>query len=196
MANQNGRKYGFTGLFPIRKGDHVAALRSHLRKLDGKPYGSPLSEVGAIHMARFAVIDGLPYQGSPAKHDSLSSSYLVFLCDFDGESPDSLVAGLIAAIPREVDEIWRHCVGFPGVRPLDPLAAYFGQCQIDTNLFLADRPDDTVDDITRALLYKRKFGDFMLWFQGEAPTPAVLRERLTAMRASIENHPAPHPGSL
>ena len=71
MANQNGKKYGFTGLFPIRKGADVAALREHLRKLDGKPNGSPLSEVRAIHMARFVVIDSLAYQGVPAKRDTL-----------------------------------------------------------------------------------------------------------------------------
>ena len=173
-------------------------LREHLRKLDGKPNGSPLSEVRAIHMARFFVVDSLAYQGLPAKRDALSSSYLLFLCDFDGDSPDALVADLVAAIRNEVEEIWQHCVAFPGVASLDPLAAYFARCQIETNLFLADRPDDTVDDILRALLYKEKFVDLMLWFQGATPppTPAELRERLTALRASIEERPAPHPGSL
>lgn len=198
MANQNGKKYGFTGLFPITKNADVAALREHLRKLDGKPNGSPLSKVRAIHMARFVVIDNLAYQGVPAKRDTLSSSYLLFLCDFDGDSPDALVAGLVGAIRHEVEEIWRHCVAFPGVAPLDPLAAYFARCQINTNLFLADRPDDTVDDILKALLYKEKFADLMLWLQRATtpPGPAELRERLTAMRASIEDGPAPQPGSL
>ncbi len=108
-------------------------------------------------MARFVVIDNLAYQGVPAKGDTLaSSSYLLFLCDFDGDSPDALVAGLVGAIRHEVEEIWRHCVAFPGVAPLDPLAAYFARCQINTNLFLADRPDDTVDDILKSLLYRRE----------------------------------------
>ncbi len=198
MANQNGKKYGFTGLFPIKEGGrHAAALREHLRKLDGNPYGSPLSEVRSIHMARFVVIDRLAYQGLPAKRDSLSSSYLLFLCDFDGESPDALVRDMVAAIQGEVEEIWRHCVAFPGVASRDPLAAYFAKCQIETNLFLADRPDDTVDDILRGLLYKKMFADFMIRLRREAPpTPAEVREELRAMRASIEDAPAPHPGSL
>jgi hypothetical protein len=197
MANQNGKKYGFTALFPIKGGAHAAELRSHLRRLDRNCYGSPLSEVRAIHMARFVVIDRLAYQGLPAKADSLASSYLLFLCDFDGESPDALVTGLLAAIPGEVEEIWKHCVAFPGVGHRDPLAAYFERCQIETNLFLADRPQDTVDDILKSLMYKREFTEFMLWLQEQAaPAPADLKHRLTAMRASIEDGPAPHPGSL
>jgi hypothetical protein len=197
MANQNGKKYGFTALFPIRAGDHAAELRSHLRGLDRTFYGSPLSEVRAIHMARFVVIDRLAYQGLPAKADTLASSYMLFLCDFDGESPDALVAGLAAAIPDEVEEIWQHCVAFPGVGLRDPLTAYFEQCQIETNLFLADRPQDTVDDILKSLTYRKKFTELTLWLQKQAaPAPAELKRRLTAMRATIEDGPAPHPGSL
>jgi hypothetical protein len=196
MANQNGGKYGFTGLFPI-KGDHAAQLREHLRTLSGNFYGSPLSEVRAIHMARFVIVDKLAYQGPPAKADSLASSYLLFMCDFDGDDPGVLVAELLAAIPCEVTAIWKHCVAFPGVTHRDPVTAYFERCQIDTNLFLVDRPQDTVDDILRSLRYKHKFTGFVGWLQHQAaPTPAELRHCLRAMRDAIESQPAPHPGSL
>ena len=53
MANQNGAKYGFTGLFPIARGQS-ANLRVLLRSLDDKesyPRGSPLSDVSIVHMA-------------------------------------------------------------------------------------------------------------------------------------------------
>ena len=33
MANQNGAKFGFTGLFPIKTDEHAAALRTLLRAL-------------------------------------------------------------------------------------------------------------------------------------------------------------------
>ncbi len=198
MANQKGRKYGFTGLFPIKGGDCAAQLRDHLRTLSGNRYGSPLSEVRAIHMARFVIIDRLAYQGLPARADSLASFYLLFICDFDGEDPDALVGGLLAAIPREVEVIWKHCLAFPGVALRDPLTAYFEKCQIETNLFLVDRPQDTVDDILKSLMYKRKFAGFVVWLQEQAapPTTADLRHRLAAMREAIDNEPAPHPGSL
>ncbi len=161
MANQNGKKYGFTGLFPIGKGDHAAALRAHLRKLDGKPYGSPLSEVRAIHMARFAVIDGLAYQGLPAKRDSLSSSYLLFLCDFDGESPDALVADLIAADPAKR---WRRSGGtawsFPASDPWTPSPPISDDARSTRTCFWRTGPTTPSTIFSGHLLYKRKFGDF------------------------------------
>ena len=74
MANQNGAKYGFTGLFPIKTGGHSANLRTLLRSLDDPrnyPRGSPLSDVSIVHMARFVIVDRLAYQGLPAKVDTL-----------------------------------------------------------------------------------------------------------------------------
>ena len=58
MANQNGAKYGFTGLFPVTHG-HSIELRTLLRSLDNTisyPRGSPFSHVPIIHMARLFVI--------------------------------------------------------------------------------------------------------------------------------------------
>ena len=76
MANQNGKKYGLTALFPIKAGEHAARLRTELRSWDAHPRGSPLSEVPVIHMARFVIIDRLAYQGVPAERDDLRSAYL------------------------------------------------------------------------------------------------------------------------
>ncbi|SRR6266536_3110028 len=196
MANQNGKKYGFTALFPIKRGPHAAELRRHLRSLDSNPNGSPLSETRVIHMARFAIIDQLAYQGLPAKRESLVSSYLLFLCEFDGESPDVLVRELIDKIPAETTEVWQHCVAFPGIESSDRVAAYFEQCQLETNLFLADRPDDRLDDILRALKYKQEFAELILWLQRASPAPADLKQRFRELWDSIEKADAPHPGSL
>jgi hypothetical protein len=127
MANQNGSKYGFTALFPIKAGEHASRLRKHLRTLDSNLYGSPLSEASIIHMARFAIIDRLAYQGVPAKADTLSSAYLLFLCEFDGDNPEALVRQLIDRLPGEVTAIWEHCRSFPGTESADRLSAYFEQ---------------------------------------------------------------------
>jgi hypothetical protein len=45
-----------------------------------------------------------------------------------------------------VNDIWQHC-GRVGPASRDRLIAYFEQCQIETDLFLADRPDDEVATI-------------------------------------------------
>jgi hypothetical protein len=197
MTDQIGKKYGFTALFPIKPGEHVGELRIHLRSLDSHVNGSPLSNVHIIHMARFAIIDQMPYQGLPAKNDVLNSAYLLFLCEFDGSSSDSLAAELVRAIPEEVDEIWRHCRGFPDPASADRLADYFTRCQLGTNLCLTDRPDDSVDDILRALIYKREFSELVLWVQqqGKGLNPAQLKTRIEDLR-KIDAAPPPQSGSL
>jgi hypothetical protein len=65
--------------------------------MDGDRYGSPLSKVPLIHMARFAIIDDLPYQGVPYNRDDLLSDYMLFVCDFDGTNVDTLVAAMLAS---------------------------------------------------------------------------------------------------
>jgi len=196
MANQNGGKYGFTALFPIKAGEHASQLRKHLRTLDSNLNGSPLSEAPIIHMARFAIIDRLAYQGLPAKADTLNCAYLLFLCEFDGDSPEALVRQLIDRLPGEATAIWEHCRSFPGTQSADELSSYFEKCQLETTLFLADRPDDTVDAILRALRCKREFADLVLWFQCTTPTPAALKNRVRDLIATLDTALPPHPGSL
>jgi hypothetical protein len=197
MANQKGNKYGLTALFPIKSGEHAARLRIYLRCLDSHACGSPLSSVPIVHMARLAIIDQMPYQGLPAKSDILNSAYLLFLCEFDGTSSDSLVQQLVQNIPEEVAAIWQHCRAFPGTQSVDRLADYFQRCSIETTLFLADRPMESVGDILRALLYKQKFSELVVWFQQQAGTlgSTQLKARIQALR-DIDTAPAPHPGSM
>ena len=198
MANQNGAKYGFTGLFPIKMDGHSANLRTLLRSLDDKqcyPRGSPLSDVPIVHMARFVIIDGLPYQGAPAKLDTLNSHYLLFACDFDGYNVDTLIQAMVCKMP-EVTAIWDHCVGFPGTESLDRLAAYFEQCQVKTNLLLVDQPKASVDDILKGLMYRRRLGEFIRQLQNQPPGPAALQRDFMLMWRSLQNDKPPLPGEL
>jgi hypothetical protein len=196
MASVNRKKFGLTCLFPIIREDrtHSLQLRAHLRRMDGDLYGSPLSEVPLIHMARFAIIDDLPYQGLPHNRDDLLSDYMLFVCDFDGTNVDTLVAAMRANIAEEVEEIWEHCVAYPGLGSQDALTAYFERCQVRTNLFLADRPDDEVGHILRALVCKREFTTFVKECQGRSVDEQ--RARFESMWERLEREPTPHPGSL
>jgi len=198
MANQNGAKYGFTGLFPIKMDGHSAKLRTLLRSLDDTqcyPRGSPLSKVPIVHMARFVIVDSLPYQGAPTKLDTLKSHYLLFACDFDGYSVDTLIHAMVDKMP-EVTAIWDHCVGFPGIESLDRLAAYFEQCQLTTNLLLVDQPEASVDDILKGLMYRRRLSEFIRQVQQQPPGPAALQRDFTLMWRSLQNDKPPLPGEL
>lgn len=198
MSNVNGRKYGFTGLFPIKEHADCATLREHLRALDQHPCGSPLSALPIIHMARLVIIDRLPFQGIPAADDRLRSRYLLFACEYDGADVDTLVRALVQAIPDQVETIWGHCIGFPGLTPPAPadgdgLVAYFKRCQVATNLFLADQPDRTVPEILKALSAKQHFVAFLERHQGEAPQ--LLQQHFREMWQRVVDD-APKPGSL
>lgn len=180
MSNKNGRKYGFTALFPIKGGMHSADLRCYLRSLaDPRKYprGSPLAVIDLIHLARFVVIDHLPFQGVPAKYDHLRSSYLLFACDFDGDSSDEIVVSMIRNTPTTMDEIWDHCVGYPSISTTatERLTSYFRQYQLQTSLFLADQPHARVPEILQALDLKRRFFDFVRDHPADKPASELQR---------------------
>jgi hypothetical protein len=199
VANQNGEKYGFTGLFPIAS-NRSDDLRAFLRTLDdikAYPRGSPFSNVPIIHMARLFIVDRLAYQGTPAKVDGLKSDYLVFLCEFDGGSVDPLVQALASNIPEEVAIIWGRCLGFPGLHRSDQLSEYFERCQLKTTLFLADQPEASVSDILMALLYRRHLGEFVRLVQRKPRPPAVVQRGFRQMWLNLQKpSQRPHPGDL
>jgi hypothetical protein len=208
MANVKGKKFGLTCMFPIIRKDrtHTLELRAYLRKMDGNRYGSPLSDVPLIHMARFAIIDDLPYQGVPNNRDDLLSDYMLFVCEFDGMNVDTLVAAMRESIAEKmvekkeiwVEEIWKHCVAYPGLESKDALTAYFERCQLETNLFLADRPDDGVAHILRALVCKREFTNFLKDYQQKYQALSVDAQKaeFEKMWKRLEGLPTPHAGSL
>ena len=193
MANANGKKFGLTALSPIKPG-HCEELRIRLRAMDSKPYGSPLSGVNTVHMARLAIINTLAFEGIPAKRDLLKSSYLLFMCDFDGVTVDSLVAAMVANISGTIDEIWGLCIAYPGLTSRDQLTAYFERCQLETNLFLADRPDDEVETILRGLLYKREFAKFIARRQNGGQ--AITKTDFLDWWQELSGLPTPQPGSM
>jgi hypothetical protein len=195
MGSVNGKKFGLTCLFPINEGDNnTLKLRKYLRDMDSDVYGSPLSKVPLVHMARFAIVDDLAYQGFPAKRDYLMSNYMLFMCDFDGSNVDALVMAMMTEIGKTLDDIWHHCVAYPGRASRDSLTAYFEHCQLETNLFLADCPDDEVGDILRALICKREFTKFVK--ESQSYSVGDLKSAFQAMWERLESPPAPLPGSL
>jgi hypothetical protein len=196
MANTNGDKYALTALFPIRGGEenHYEQLRLYLRGLDSDPLGSPLSRVGIVHMARFAIIDNLIYQGLPAKRDRLKSRYLLFMCDFDGASLDPLVGAMSSQMGDVVDAIWQHCVAYPGRTKRDLLIAYFERCQLTTTLFFCDQPKAELSRILRGLMAKREFAKFV---EDNQRLPRTgLKQRFEAMWKDLCDRPTPKPGSM
>lgn len=197
MQNSSGQAYGLTVLSPIRSGPEVGRSHAdHVREVlagFGPGAASPLAQVERTHMARWAVLDDVFYQGYPAESDQLASKYLFFSTNFDGDL-DGYLELLRTRIPDDVDRLWRHCVGFPGTGDAAAFRDYFKRCQVDNSIFFADYPDATVQDVLQALEMQRAFVDFIVEHQ-QAP-PGQLKRAFREFMQAAASRPVPEPGSM
>jgi len=202
LPNRAGKKYGYTALFPIRDAASGALLRPHLNGLSEHHCGSPFSEAETIHLLRFIIIDRLPFEGYPAKKESLRGPYLVVMCDFDGEDVAELARALVEHAPAAVYAVWRHCAAFPFAaygdlaRPdaADRLTEYLHRGQVKTALYLSDTPDATVPEILRSILAQAAFSAFVE--RSQTAAPSRLKTEFFELWKGLVAKPDPHPGSL
>lgn len=192
MPNTSGQAYGLTVLSPILNDpncepSHVDVIRKTLASFD-TGCNSPLAKVSSIHLARITVIDDVFYEGHPSHEDHLQSKYLFFSTNFDGPLDDYLDS-LLEQIPNEIQQLWSHCVNFPGVSDREQFRAYFKKCQLENGIFFADYGEHTVGEVLAALHLRQKFAQFVATHQGK---PAVeLKEAFDHFRETLGNPPAP-----
>ena len=161
LGNQNGPSYCFMTLCPIQAdvldgaGAPVAELRSLLNNIPQGPK-SPFASVPTIHLARFVVIDNLPFEGFPQHEDLLGVPYLLCSMDISGQ-PREAVNGLLTQVPDFVASAWGRCIGFPGVSDREAFWKFLEGCQIETSFFFGGYPEATLDQVLRALDMQRRF---------------------------------------
>ena len=118
-------------------------------------WSSPLSRNTLNHLARFVIIDGPAFNGrvsddaivdlvrkinplTPQPVDELSTPYLIFAADLDGQtSADPLgayTAALWATMRRDLEDIFGHCEGFDGIQTPEAFDAYIRRCQVETTM--------------------------------------------------------------
>jgi len=195
MANQNGNVYGLTVLSPIKPGvtkksSHNCALREYLAGLPNDQR-SPFAKVSSTHMARLVVMDDVVFVGHPAYEEHLKSQYLIFETNFDGDL-DTYLRRLATDIPKEVDDVWQHCWGYPGVNNVDAFVAYIKKCQVTTTFYFADVNNHTVQETLSALQTQAAVAEFIEKNQG---VPAAqLQKNFAAFMTKLRQAPAPIPG--
>lgn len=202
LPNRCGLHYGYTALFPVGGGQGGGPLRVHLNGLDVHKYGSPFAGSTIIHLLRFIVIDRLPFEGYPAKEESLGSPYLVVMCDFDGEDVADLARSLVEQAPEAVYDVFSHCLAFPfkaksevaGAIAVEKLAGYLRRCQVETALYLSDQPDARVADILRAIQAQMMFAEFVE--ASQAMPRNVLKDKFFEFWRQMSEAKQPLPGSL
>jgi hypothetical protein len=153
-----------TVLTPIRAGAE-AVLAVRLRALpDGE--GSPFHGLPGVHFARLVVIDRLRegYPGAPLPPSSLAAGYLLFTSTFDGTVAEHL-AELRTRLGRRADDIWGHCIDYPGHDRQQQFLKYFLRNRIRENRWHRAY-DATVPEIRAALDLRRRHVKFALRAQG------------------------------
>ncbi|PHZ83843.1 hypothetical protein [Paremcibacter congregatus] len=198
MANKNGITYGLTVLCPIRNNmvqGHcgVDLLRDHLRAL---PQGrkSLFGSVPETHLARLSIMDDVFFEGTVAREDNLKSRYLWFNSNFDGDLCDYLDS-MFDHIPQEIEAIWRHCTGFPGIESgREKWKQYIYKCQIKTTFFFAAINDMTVENMLRGLMLKQEFSAFVAEHQGK--DAAEIQKEFLAFMETYKAAPTPARGSV
>ncbi len=130
---------------------------------------SPFARVSSTHMARLVVMDDVVYVGAPSCEEHLKSQYLVFETNFDGEL-DTYLARMAREIPEDVDAVWQHCWGYPGVQNVDAFVAYMKKCQVTTTFYFADVNNKTVQQTLIALQTQAAVAEFVQHAQGLSPS--------------------------
>jgi hypothetical protein len=153
---------------------------------------SPFANVSGTHICRLVVMDDVVFVGSPAKEEHLKSKYLVFNSNLYG-GLDAYLEEMAGKIPDVVDNIWSHCVGYPGAADPKAFAAYMKKCQIETTFFFADVNDKTVEQTLRALQTKVEFTAFIEQNQGRSP--AQLQREFAAFWERVRRLPLPPAGA-
>lgn len=195
MANQSGSVYGLTILSPILQDataetSHNCALRMTLALMP-RDESSPFAKVSSTHLARLVVMDDVVYVGMPSCEEHLKSQYLVFETNFDGDL-DEYLGRLAREVPNEVDAVWKHCIGYPGVHDVDRFIAYMKKCQITTTFYFADVNDKTVQQTLLALQTQAAVARFIEEHQG---LPASeLQKFFVEFVQKLRKAPPPVPG--
>ena len=209
MPNQSGNLYGLTILSPII--DDVGATPSHdiqIRKfLASLPTdcSSPFARAPYTHLCRLAVMDDVIYVGRPSCEEHLKFKYLVWEANFDCAAPgdadvgptggiDRYLRALLHTVPNEIEAIWRHCVGFPGVRDVGRFIDYMKSCQIETTFYFAAVNDRSLTQTLTALQTQRAVADFVATHRG-LPA-AALQQRFMDFARQLKAIPAPKPASV
>ena len=146
------------------------------------------------HLGDALVIDDVPSEGFPAKVDRLKSRYLLFTACFDGELEDFLEAMRTQA-GGNVETLYRHCVGFPGVADAGAFRDWMMRCKVYSTFFFPAYPEATLPGVLRALDTQRRVAAFALAHQGRDDAAALLHDFRTFLGA-LQTAPTPAPGTL
>jgi len=174
-SQMHGQAFGLTMFSAITPG-RSAELAGYLDTWeDGQ--ASPLARIRQLHCSRAHILDELVYQGKPQVPEPLNSSYLIFTASFDG-GLEEFLDDLIAEMATEADELWGHCVGYPGTADEGEFKRWIHHNKVDNHYVLGHYPWATVRDVRHGLDQRQRVAAFAAKAQGM--DPATLHREFQA----------------
>jgi hypothetical protein len=143
-------------------------------------------------MARLVVMDDVVFEGSPSGEEHLQAKYLIFESNFDGDL-ETYLSRLATEAAAEVECVWQHCDGFPGVHDVGKFIEYMKKCQIETTFFFADVNNKTVQETLRALQTQSAVAAFIE--ENQARPPEELQLAFKQFHHMLGEAPTPLPGT-
>jgi hypothetical protein len=134
------------------------------RSLEGLSAGgdSPFARVAGTHFARLVLVPALEGRD---RAPLPGCAYIFLAAEFDG-SPQEYAASLRDELGAELDGVFRHCRGYPGVAELD---RFLLERRIPAGYDVIAYPGRTVEEVKDALVLSERLAAFALRAQNMAP---------------------------
>jgi hypothetical protein len=164
-------------LTPVLPG-HESDLVAHLAALPIDP--SPFAALKETHIARLAVIGQVkPFLALPRSKRRLKMRYLLFTA-VANQPTSGFLEDLRVSCGSTVDEVWAHCVRYPGSEDPSRFLRYMTLNLVEALQTFAAY-DASVPEILRALDLRARHQQFALEAQDIAERPAAcLLEQFAA----------------
>jgi hypothetical protein len=136
---------------------------------------TPFGATRSTHFARWVILDRKPpvFPGAPFPPRALQMDYLLFTATFNG-SVTAFVEELRSTIGPVTDEVWGHCVGYPGRADAVAFHRYFQHNTVPVHLWFSAY-DASVEEILTALELRQRHIDFALE-HGRKPDEELAKE--------------------
>lgn len=161
-----------TLLSPIKNGavdeqSFASLTRRYLQSLESHDL-SPMAKVPNTFLCRFFILNDVFYEGSPAQEDHLQSKYLVFCCNFHGDT-ETYLRGFWQNAKQHIREAWRYCVAFEQVSDANSFIDYIKKCTVNTTFYFNGSSGAPLAEQLKALYLKQEFSQFACDTQGQSP---------------------------
>lgn len=174
----------------------------------------PFAKLRTVHFLRILVHQPSPskdapipvYDGKPQAHGPPIPAKLLFSTDYDG-TLDAHIDELLREAGPGLDQVFGHCVGWPGVSDPRAVHDFFLRHRVESNTFYTGTMKRSVDQIHREAALRDRveaFLDEQVETRQLPENPAEIRKRILAFIGSqpdlawtrVQPGAYPHPSRL